>query len=45
MLYDLAADPLERNDLAGDLSARADDLEEMLLEYLESVGAEEAAGR
>ena len=45
MLYDLAADPLERNDLAGDLSARADDLEGMLLEYLESVGAEEASGR
>ncbi len=41
MLFDLAADPLESRDLSGERSDEADELERMLLGYLQSVEAEE----
>ena len=43
MLFDLAADPLEKRDLSKESAEKADELERMSLGYLKSVGAEEAS--
>ncbi len=43
LLFNLATDPLERQDLSAERSGTADELERMLLEYLGAVGAEEPA--
>ena len=45
MLFDLAADPLEKRDLTKERVEKADELERMLLGYLKSVGAEEVSRR
>ena len=45
VLFDLAADPLEKRDLREERAEKADELERMLLGYLKSVGAEEASRR
>ena len=43
MLFDLVADPLEKRDLSTERGDKADELERMLLGYLQSVGAEAAS--
>ena len=45
MLFNLEADPLEKRDLSKERAGKADELEQKLLGYLKSVGAEEASHR
>lgn len=45
LLFDLADDPLEQRDLSEERAEKADELERMLLAYLQSVGAEETRDR
>lgn len=45
LLFDLAADPLEKLDLSKERAEKAEELERMLLGYLKSVGAEEPSRR
>ncbi len=45
MLYDLKADPYEKRDLSEERAEKADELERMLLGYLNSVRAEESSHR